>query len=61
MVVVGRVCSVGASSGNCSAVIASVGSVASGAQSVVCYANASSSGDELGCPICIGVTRLAVL
>ena len=61
LVVVGSVCGTGASSGYCSAVIASVGSVASGAQSAVCYANASSSGDEFGCPICIGVTRLAVL
>ena len=54
LVVVGSVCGTGASSGYYSAVIASVGSVASGAQSAV-------SGDEFGCPICIGVTRLAVL
>ena len=61
LVVVGSVWGTGVFSGYCSAVIASVGSVASGAQSAVCYANASSSGDEFGCPICIGVRRLAVL
>ena len=61
VVVGGSDCVTGASSGCRSAVVAVVGSVAAGAETAVCHANATRSGGQFGDPICNGVTRIAFL